>query len=339
MYDFVDNAWEIPAQLQGLAPEPAGLLETLNMAAWQRMPADLLEEVRLRVADMIGNIAGRTRRSRAAAAAGLSEAKIEHLGDYFRSEDYSEQEREVLEFVEQFVMDVSMFTEQNTEALERRYGAEGMYELITALYLTEFTQRLEIVATALIESNDKQALPSVATDLAGYEGSTLKQILADYQAAAMRGRELDPVLTEMVRLRCARTHNCRICQTLRAADARVAGADEAMADKVDFYENSDLDERIKTALRITDAFITTPDLLTDALISQARSTFSDAQLAELCFDVIKWSTQKIKISLRLDGADALPTDSSGVSFFQFGDDGQPAGFSTTAGSAIGRPSS
>jgi len=36
--------------------------------------------------------------------------------------------------------------------------------------------------------------------------------------------------------------------------------------------------------------------------------------------------QKIKVSLGLDGADGLPTNEAGLSFFTFGADGLPASF-------------
>lgn len=103
---------------------------------------------------------------------------------------------------------------------------------------------------------------------------------------------------------------------LRLADARADGVDEAMTAKIDFYERSDLPERSKVALRITDAFILRPDLFFDA-----------EQLAELCLDITKWSTQKIHVALGTDGTDRLPINESGTSFFGFDDGGRVAGFS------------
>ena len=49
--------------------------------------------------------------------------------------------------------------------------------------------------------------------------TALVAALAAYQDAVVRSANLDPALTEMVRLRCARQHNCRICQTLRLGEA------------------------------------------------------------------------------------------------------------------------
>ena len=62
-------------------------------------------------------------------------------------------------------------------------------------------------------------------------------------------------------------------------------------------------------------------------MAKAREMFSTAQLVEICLDITKWSTQKIKVSLGLDGTDRITTNEEGLAFFQFGVDGQPAGFS------------
>ena len=157
----------------------------------------------------------------------------------------------------------------------------------------------------------------------------LAGLLSSYQDAVVRSSLLDPVLTELVRLRCARQHDCRICQTLRLADAAVMGTDAEMTAKIDHYESSDLEERSKVALRIVDAFIWRPTDLSDVLVAQAREVFTDAELAELLVDITKWSTQKIHVALGTDGIDRLEVNSDGVVYFGFGEDGRVAGFSPT----------
>lgn len=154
--------------------------------------------------------------------------------------------------------------------------------------------------------------------------ANLVAALAEYQDTVVRSRHLDPVTTEIVRLRCARQHDCRICQTLRLSDALDAGADDALTQQIDFYETSDLTERHKVALRIVDAFIWRPTDMSDALVAQAHAQFSDEELAELLLDITKWSTQKIHVTLGTDGADHLPVNDAGVAYFAFGDDGAVA---------------
>ena len=157
----------------------------------------------------------------------------------------------------------------------------------------------------------------------------LVTLLGEYQDAVVRSTVLDPVTTELIRLRCARQHDCRICQTLRLADAADRGLDESMAGKVDHYERSDLDERHKVALRIVDAFIWRPANMSDELVAQAHEQFTDAELAELLLDITKWSTQKIHVALGTDGADRLPVGDAGVSYFTFDENGRAMGFAPT----------
>lgn len=149
----------------------------------------------------------------------------------------------------------------------------------------------------------------------------LYALLAAYQDSVVRLRALDPVTTELVRLRCARQHDCRICQTLRLADSAEAGATDEVTSKIDFYETSDLAERYKVALRIVDAFIWQPSSITPELASQAHQYFTDAELAEMLLDITKWSTQKIHVALGTDGADRLPVNEAGVAYFTFGESG------------------
>ena len=157
----------------------------------------------------------------------------------------------------------------------------------------------------------------------------LVALLGEYQDAVVRSHHLDAVTTELVRLRCARQHDCRICQTLRLADAADRGLDEGMAGKVDRYERSDLNERHKVALRIVDAFIWRPADMSDELVAQAHEQFTDAELAELLLDITKWSTQKIHVALGTDGADRLPVGEAGVSYFTFDEAGRATGFTPT----------
>lgn len=149
----------------------------------------------------------------------------------------------------------------------------------------------------------------------------LAACLSAYQDCVVRSAHLDPIVTEMVRLRCARTHNCRICSTLRLQDAIDAGISDEMTNAIDWYESSELPERIKVALRIVDCFVWRPLDLDAGLISQAREHFSSAELAELCVDITKWSTQKIHVAQGTDGAERLNTDAAGLAYFTFTSEG------------------
>ena len=105
--------------------------------------------------------------------------------------------------------------------------------------------------------------------------------------------------------------------SLRLGVARDAGLDESMAAKIDHYEDSDLPEHQKVALRLTDAFVTAPGAISDELREQVRSHFTEAQIVELMLDMSKWSTQKLPVALGTDD----PIDGDRLSLFDFDDGG------------------
>lgn len=288
----------LAAQLRALRPEATGLLDVACARAWGAVDHELLGALRTRAAVLLGHPDGRR------VAAGDATVTA------------------CLEFAEQFVLDVSGIGETERDALRRHVDDDAVTDVVRALFLVEYALRLELVSTRLFDG------PVVTAPARPADPSTgLGEALAEYQDAVVRGDALDPVLTELVRLRCARTHNCRICRTLRLAEAQAAGADDAVTAAVDRYETSDLDERTKAALRVTDALITQPTGLTPEAVASARALLGPEELAELCLDVSKWSTQKVHVALGTDAPDRLPLDEGGVSWFRFGSDGRVAGFS------------
>jgi hypothetical protein len=139
----------------------------------------------------------------------------------------------------------------------------------------------------------------------------------EFSAAVVRQQELDPVLTEIVRLRCARVHDCRLCQSLRTDSAVERGLTTSIDATIDHYETSDFDERTKVALRFTDAMIMDPGHVSPELRAQVRTHFTDAQVAELALDIMKWSQQKVLVALRLE---TPPREGlSTLSFDDYGD--------------------
>jgi alkylhydroperoxidase family enzyme len=279
----------------------------------------------LRIAQLIGDSAGAQVRSSAALRAGLSEDTIGELSAYPTSPRFGAAERAGLAFAEQFFMDVSGTTPESLAPLAGLRGGDSLIDLVSAVYVVEFTQRLQVLAGRLLAAPTGSAAATPARPQPRADRSVWS-LLASYQSAVVRGMNLDPVLTELVRLRCARTHRCRICGTLRLASAEAAGVDETMTAKVDHYEQSDLPERCKVALRITDAFIVMPDLLTEATITQARAFFEPEEQAQLCLDITKWSTQKVLVALGADGADDLPINAAGTASFGFDAAGRITGF-------------
>ena len=133
----------------------------------------------------------------------------------------------------------------------------------------------------------------------GRYGTELDAAMAAFEKAVVRADALDPLTTELVRLRCARIHDCRRCRGVRDDAALEAGFDEELGAKIDRYEQSDLSPRHKAALRLADAMI----LGGPVDRADARAHFSEAEIAELLLDVVKWSVQKALVALRIEPAE------------------------------------
>lgn len=136
--------------------------------------------------------------------------------------------------------------------------------------------------------------PGVAVD------RPLARGIADFAAAVVRARSVDPLITELVRLRCAQVHDCRLCGSLRTRDALEGGFEEGMNRKLARYENGDFSPETVAALRLCDAMILAPATADAALKQELERHFSATQIAELCFDVMKWSQQKALVALRTE---------------------------------------
>ena len=139
----------------------------------------------------------------------------------------------------------------------------------------------------------------------------------EFAATAVLQDAVDPVITELVRLRCARHHDCRLCGSLREVNAREAGLDEARIDAV-LEAPEAADEATAVALALAEAMITAPGSVDEVLRARARESFTDEQIAEILFDVMKWSFQKGLVALRIE-----PPIAGGIGDLAFDDAGNP----------------
>jgi len=128
---------------------------------------------------------------------------------------------------------------------------------------------------------------------------------------------LDPLLTELIRLRGARAHDCRLCRSRRSLSAVSTEGGEQAIDVLDEYEASDLPEPQKVALRLTDAIVWQPGSFPDGLVDQVRACFSPAEALEIVLDVVRNASNKIAVALGVDQANV--TD--GVEYFDLLPDG------------------
>ena len=134
----------------------------------------------------------------------------------------------------------------------------------------------------------------------------------------VRANAVDPLTTELVRLRCAQVHDCRLCGSLRNREALAEGFDEGLQQKIARYESSDLEAHQVAALRLCDAIILTPSRADADLKAALEQHFTAAQIAEIMLDVMKWSQQKALVALRME---APPWEDTHTLVFDA--DGQP----------------
>jgi hypothetical protein len=205
----------------------------------------------------------------------------------------------------QFVVDVaSLDDELRTAALTDL--AANAFDFVQCCYLFDMTTRLSHGFVALLGAD-----PFRPTDPAPPAADSLFAALEAMFAAVARLRNLDALTTEIVRLRGARAHNCRLCRSLRNVEAARGGADETLYDQIDDFETSNLSERHKIALRVVDAMLWSPLQYPAELAGEVRATFTEAETTELLFDVARNAANKIAVAFAADA----PHVTEGVEYY------------------------
>ena len=201
----------------------------------------------------------------------------------------------VFAFAEQCTTDVAAVTPEQRAAF---LGAAGpaVGDLAAALWVVDFVPRARAALDALTGPGrwPDQVDPDVGPDLWGALDGLIRTIPAL--------DALDPVTSELIRLRGARQHDCRLCQSLRSRPALLAGADESTFAAVDHYGNSDLSPLARAALTFTDAMIWTPGHLEPGTVAGLAGLATPAQQVELVLDVTRNALNKIAVALAADAA-------------------------------------
>ncbi len=211
----------------------------------------------------------------------------------------------VIDVAEQFVVDV---TGVDIAPLGPRLGAD-LVPFVKSLWVLDLGLRCDLVLGRLFDTAIPPRTP--------HSPSPEPLSFDPYLRAVARLDGLDPLTTELVRLRVARHHNCRLCKSLRTRAAMQAGGDESVYAKVDDFASSDLDDRHKTALHLTEALIIRPESMGAGLVARARDQFAPAELVELVLDVMRNSANKVAVAF---GADA-PNVGEGLQIYDIGPDG------------------
>lgn len=227
----------------------------------------------------------------------------------------SEIETVVADFAEQFSIDVSTVTDAQRAALTGALG-RGAFGAVMQMYVADFLPRVAAGLTALglpvdwISPEPKWDSETDASDV----------VFNHLLPGIARLRSLDPVTTEVVRLRGAVAHNCRLCKSLRDSTALDSGGSESLYDDIERYEDSrSLTDGHKAALRYADALIWSPSHIEPAVAADVLQHFSPVQARELTLDVMRNASNKIAVALKAD----TPRVEQGTSLYYIDADGQP----------------
>jgi hypothetical protein len=119
---------------------------------------------------------------------------------------------------------------------------------------------------------------------------------------------LDPVTSELVRLRGARAHDCRLCQSRRS----VSAIDRAgRSDLFDDRDPSGLSDAQALALQVVDAFVWQPIHWPPGLGSQVVDALGPAAATELTLDIVRNAANKIAVAFAADD----PQVETGVEYY------------------------
>jgi alkylhydroperoxidase family enzyme len=205
----------------------------------------------------------------------------------------------VVDFAEQFSVDVSMIGDEQRSALWSALG-DKTFGVVVQMYIADFVPRVRAGLELL----------GVGEQYLGWTHSRITwdhttdpsdAVFNGFLPAVARMRDLDALTAEVVRLRGAAQHNCRLCKSLRETTALDAGGSESLYGDIEHFEGSGLlTDGQKAALRYADALIWSPSRIDRGVAAGVRAHFSDVEAVELTFDVMRNASNKIAVALAGD---------------------------------------
>ena len=139
-----------------------------------------------------------------------------------------------MEFAEQFSVDVSSIGDDLRVRFTSALGNSAL-PAVMLTYFADFLPRVRAGFEALGRRVPWNEAPEWDHD------SDLGDLLFnEFQPGVALLGELDPLTTEIVRLRGATQHNCRLCKSRREDRALDSGGSESLYEQIEWYETSDL---------------------------------------------------------------------------------------------------
>ena len=281
------------------APEVLAALQASCASVRAASDPALLELARLRLVELLGDEV----EAAAPAWGEPTTAAVTELASWPTSAAFDDRGRAAMALTEQFAIDVTGVPTGPLGPAAAHLEA-GVLPFVQGLYLLDVGQRAAIALGALFASPVPSSLwawPAAGVDVPADPMAAVDQLMR----ATGRLRSLDPVLRELVRLRGARHHQCRRCQSVRSVAALEAGAGEDLLAAADPTAVADLPPATRAALALTDAMLAGRPAVPDGVVADVRASLSPAEAVELVCYLVRNSANKIAVAF---GADAAIVD-------------------------------
>jgi alkylhydroperoxidase family enzyme len=216
----------------------------------------------------------------------------------------TEAEEAAVDFAQQFSMDVTGISDDQRRRLLATLG-DAAFGAVVLTYIADFVPRvfaglgaLELGEAAFWGDVERASAGNVDWD---HTTDPADAVFNSFLPAVARLTALDPVTAEIVRLRGADQHRCRLCNSLREAAALEAGGSEDVYGDIEFYETSNrLSGAQKAALRYVDALIWSPAAIAPEVSAGMRAGYTADEAVEVTFDVMRNAGNKIPVAMAAD---------------------------------------
>jgi hypothetical protein len=206
---------------------------------------------------------------------------------------------DAMAFAEQMVVDVASMTTDVRAAGLAELGA-GAPAFVLAVWTEDMMIRADAASREMFGEEWRPIPTSTETDPWVAHERFLVEV-AKLQA-------LDPVTSELVRLRGARAHDCRLCQSRRSVRAiDLAGGSDLFDDR----DPSGISDAQALALQVVDAFVWQPIRWPSGLGKQVVDALGPAAATELTLDLVRNAANKIAVAFDADD----PQVETGVEYY------------------------
>ena len=275
--------------LQEVAPAPAQALADIEAVLWRDAAAAGLTDTLALAAQVCASQLGLAPLRPPTGSAPALPAS----GDWRDLGSLAEPLPTAFRFAEQFSCDVSGIDDALRGEIIGALGtAVGTY--VQGLYVLDFLPRVRAALDAFFGTSSWPG-PGDAT----FDGD-LWAAMDVLIRSVPQLTALDPVTSELVRLRGARQHQCRICQSIRSRPALLAGANDDVFAAVDTYESSDLPVSQRAALAFTDGMIWTPGRMELTTYDAVSAHFAPEARVELILDITRNALNKVAVAMKAD---------------------------------------